>query len=188
MPVGIMPVGILPVGILPVGIRLDAPIDNGTFVRPIKQCFIKILRLLPGTKTLFSLLAGWGGHDAQNDRSYPGRHPSRSTRQIYRYLIDAREEGYLFWTQTVNRSGYVNGVKIWLNFAAIFAGKREKKPKTLTIQAKTLVAETNENIYIDRGADERFQKKLVAICERNGIDPPSLIPNQKNLCKYAALE
>ena len=77
---------------------LDRPQDNGTFVLPIRQSFVRDARLMPGTLRLLALLAGWKGTQVgplETTQRILGRHLNRSTRQIYRYLKDAMQEGYL---------------------------------------------------------------------------------------------
>ena len=40
---------------------LSAPLDNNTFIQPIKQCFVRNPRLMPMTRIMLTLLAGWAG-------------------------------------------------------------------------------------------------------------------------------
>ena len=84
---------------------------------------------------MLSLIAGWAGTRTpaviETTQGILGKHLGRSTRQIYRYLQDAMEEGYLLYSYTSNRLGYITGIKIWLNFSAIRRQTRAgKRPKT----------------------------------------------------------
>ena len=42
--------------------QLEAPRDNGLFVKPLKQSFLTNPRLMPGTRIVLAMLAGWAGH------------------------------------------------------------------------------------------------------------------------------
>jgi len=63
------------------------PEDNGTFVLPLKQSFIKDARLMPGTRCMLAMLAGWAGQGAPLEltESTIAKHLGRSIRQVYRY-------------------------------------------------------------------------------------------------------
>ncbi len=166
---------------------LDRPVDAGLFVLPLKQSFIKDARIMPGAMRLLALLSGWAGthnNPIETTQGVLAKHLSRSVRQVYRYLQDAMEEGYLLYRRTTNRMGLVTGVRVWLNLAALRKQKgderkrceRRHRPKTRKTLARTLRSDTNgKQIYRDPG-EQRFQEKLAAICKRNGIDLPGAEP------------
>ncbi|UUO04999.1 hypothetical protein M4951_16595 [Blastopirellula sp. J2-11] len=158
---------------------LACPSDRGTFIRPLKQCFIRNPRLMPMTRLALSLLAGWAGHGGliQTTIGIIARHLRRSRRQVFRYLRDAAEEGYLYYSKTKDRIGRYTGISIRLNFSAIRHEKQGKRTATESKTAKTLEvtqeSDTKAKILISMPNEEGFQRRLAAICRRNGIDPPS---------------
>ena len=117
-----------------------APFDKNTFVRPIKQSFVKNPRTMPMTRVMLALLAGWAGQGGtiETTTGIIGKHISRSRRQVFRYLKDAMEEGYLYYSRTKDRIGRYTGIRIFLNFAAIWHTKPNKKPKKSSKAAQTL--------------------------------------------------
>ena len=107
-----------------------APTDNGSFVKPIKQSFIRNPRLSPMTRVLLTLLSGWSGsgEPITTTTGILGKHITRSRRTVFSLLKDAVEEGYLTYVRTKCRLGKYTGIKIYLNFAAIrFTGFSKKK-------------------------------------------------------------
>ena len=110
--------------------QLFRPVDDGTFVLPLKQSFIKDPRCMPGTKIMVAMLTGWAGTQQSIVTSMRviGEHLNRSTRQVYRYLQEAMEEGYLLYCQVKNRLGYITGIKIWINRPAIRRKTRKFGP------------------------------------------------------------
>ena len=168
---------------------LMRPEASATFVLPLKQSLFRDARVMPGTTRMLCLLAGWAGHGRpiETTLSVLGRHLGRSERQIQRYLKDAAEEGYLFVTKVANRLGYIVGLRIRLNPAAIYANRKteaergekrgrgaQSRPQTRRNQATTQESDTNEKIIISMDSDDAFDRKLRSICERNGI-PHTLI-------------
>ncbi len=153
-------------------------IDNGTFVLPLKQSFIKDARIMPGTMRMLSLIAGWAGTRTpaviETTQGILGKHLGRCTRQIYRYLQDAMEEGYLLYTRTADRLGYITGIKIWLNFSAIRRHTQAKKAKYPVKQDRTLRSDTNGKDLLLKEIEPGFRAKIVEICKRNAFDPPPL--------------
>lgn len=145
---------------------LEAPIDNGTYVKPIKQSFVRNPRLMPMTKLMLTLLNGWGGHGGKIETTTGiiAKHLSRSVRQVFRYLKDAVEEGYLYYNRTKDRVGRYIGIRIHLNFAAIRAAAYKKvkaKPKSAEKLAMTQASDTNKNLYINTTMDEGLMKQLL---------------------------
>ena len=114
---------------------LEAPIEKGTFVKAIKQSFVKNPRMMPMTRLMLTLISGWAGDGGKIETTIGiiAKHLSRSRRQVIRYLKDAVEEGYLFYSRTKNRQGLYTGIRIRLNFAAIRYVHRQK-PKTDSAQ------------------------------------------------------
>lgn len=101
---------------------LNAPQDDGSFVRPFKQSVVKNPRLMPGTRIVLMLLAGWAGHGGPIETTLGiiGKHVSRSARQVQRYLKDAMEEGYLRTSYVKDRIGRIIGLRVHLARVAIF--------------------------------------------------------------------
>ncbi len=145
--------------------NMVAPFDKGTFVKPVKQCFVKNPRTMPMTRIMLALLTGWAGQGGciETTVGIIGKHLSRCRRQVFRYLKDAVEEGYLSYTKTKDRIGRYTGIKIWLNFAAIrFTTYR--KPKKAVKPAETvgvtLKAETNGKYIYNRVGDAEMRDAL----------------------------
>ncbi len=158
---------------------LRRPPTSTTFVRPLRQSFIKDARLAPGATRMLCLLAGWGGRGDPIDTTLGiiGRHLQRSPRQIQRYLRDAAEEGYLVWSKVTNRLGYVVGLRIRLNGAALFApsktqsGDATPRPRRRN-PATTQVSDTKTSFLTSEEGEGRFEQKLREICQRNQIPWP----------------
>ena len=117
------------------------PEDNGMFILPLKQSFIKDARLMPGTRCMLAMLAGWAGKGAPLELTEGtiANHIGRSVRQVYRYLQDAMREGYLRYYYTKNRFGMITGIKVWLTFDLI----RSLKPKPS--EHKSFMARTHRS-------------------------------------------
>lgn len=128
---------------------MDAPIDNQTFVKPIKQCFVKNPRLMPMTRLMLTLISGWAGNGGtiETTTGILARHIGRCRRQVFRYLKDALEEGYLSYSRTKDRAGRYTGIRIWLNFPAI-RFTRYIKPKTGCKTAETVAMTLKSEINI----------------------------------------
>lgn len=174
---------------------LIRPEASETFVLPIRQSFVKDARLMPGTTRMLCLLAGWAGtgRPVETTLGILAKHLGRSERQIQRYLKDAAEEGYLYWTKVANRLGYIIGLRIKLIPAAIFAPRkatRDAAPKREIVReqprgirwaeqpgapferrnpATTDTSDTNEKILISKDPTDPWHARMRAICERNGI-------------------
>ena len=166
---------------------LTAPPDNGTFIKPVKQCFVRNARTMPMTRLMLILLYGWAGNGGTitTTQGIIAGKIERCTRQTIRYLKDAMEEGLLIYRRTKDRMGYYTGIKIWLNFGAIRheakgyracprEGGGKTYAKTAESRAMTYKSETNEKDNINTKIDPEFRKRIVAICKRNGIEPPPL--------------
>lgn len=166
---------------MPARKSLSAPFDNGSFIKPIKQCFIRNQRTMPMTRIMLMLLAGWAGQGGviTTTQGILAGKLGRSVRQVIRYLKDAMEEGLLIYWPTKDRMGYYTGIKILLNFGAIRYKTKRKgtadTTKKAEIRAMTYAADTNENRKYKLGCDDEFRKKIEEICLRNGIKPPDPI-------------
>ena len=155
---------------------LTRPVDNGTFVLPLKQSFIKDARIMPGTVRMLALLAGWIGNREkaviETTKGIIAKHLGREVRQIYRYLQDAMEEGYLLYSCTKNRMGYITGIKIWLNSLAIRRKTSAKKRKNGGNQARTQMSDTNEKLILNKGKDSVLWKRLERLAQTAGFEMP----------------
>lgn len=152
------------------------PTDNGTFVLPLKQSFIKDARIMPGTMRMLALLTGWVGKGdkptIETTQGIIGKHLNKSVRQIYRYLQDAMEEGYLLYSYTKNRRGMITGLRIWLNRLAIRRSPGQKKSKIRKNQDQTLMADTNSKSSLKRKEDKELWKKLESFAKSTGFNLP----------------
>ena len=171
------------------------PQTTDTFILPLRQSFIKDARLMPGTTRLLCLLAGWAGkgQPIETSLSVLARHLQRSPRQIQRYIKDAVEEGYLSASRIANRLGYIIGLRLRLNRAAIYAPSKAKaepqvgggraqprasgrgvinQPLSRRKPATTYPATTNEKHILNNRIDPTFESRLREICASNGIDYP----------------
>ena len=158
---------------------LDAPVDNGTFIKALKQSFIRNPRMMGYTTKMIALLAGWAGdgRPITTTQSVIAKKLGRSRRQVIRYLKDAMEEGYLRYSRTKDRIGRYTGIKIWLNFGAIRRETGNKHKNIITKAAETLdvtdPSQTNDKDNYILESDPRFETWHRAFCQRHGIDPPT---------------
>ena len=160
---------------------LDAPKDNNTFVKPIKQSFIKNPRLMPMTRIMLTLLSGWGGQGGTIETTIGiiAKHLSRCRRQVFRYLKDAAEEGYLFYSRTKDRIGRYTGIKVWINFPAIrFTrfSKRKTECKTAETLDMTLKSETNGKYIYRKEEDSQLRDVLERFAAKSGLSLPEMAP------------
>ena len=145
---------------------LERPEDNGTYVLPIKQSFVKDARLMPGTRIMLALLTGWAGtgKPLQLTQGTLAKHLRRSVRQVYRYLKDAAREGYLRYAYTKNRLGMITGLQIYLSFDLLRPTLKKRRPKPVKPD-RTQASDTNtlikDSSYKDPELDAilaRFEK------------------------------
>lgn len=159
-----------------------APPDNNTFVKPIKQCFVKNPRLMPMTRLMLTLLSGWAGLGGKIETTTGiiAKHLGRCRRQVFRYLKDAVEEGLLFYDRTKDRIGRYTGIRIWLNFPAI-RFTRFRKPKTVQKTAEnldvTLKSETNGKLLYNRDMDTDLWERLERFAAASGLTMPEIPPS-----------
>ncbi len=161
---------------------MEVPIDKNTFVKPIKQCFVKNPRLMPMTRLMLTLISGWAGNGGaiETTTGILAKHLGRCRRQVFRYLKDAVEEGYLYYNRTKDRAGRYTGIRLWLNFPAI-RFTHFKKPKTERKAAEplamTLKSETNSKHLYNNRMEEDLMRTLLRFGETLGYyekkDPPS---------------
>jgi hypothetical protein len=123
----------------------ERPKDNGSYVLPIKQSFIKDARLMPGTRCMLALLTGWAGRGEPllTTQGTIAKHLRRSVRQVFRYLRDAAREGYLRYAYTKNRMGMITGLKIYLSFPLLRPDLKRKPLSAPANPARTLPSDTN---------------------------------------------
>ncbi|MEL6929886.1 MAG: hypothetical protein AAFO95_14770 [Cyanobacteria bacterium J06600_6] len=147
--------------------QLEAPADQNRFVKPIRQCFIKNPRLMPMTRIMLTLISGWAGdgRPIETTIGIVAKHLGKSRRQVFRYLKDAVEEGYLFYSRTKNRKGMYTGVKLRLNLSAIryFPGRTNSQnaPESSRIQDVTPRADTNSKYLLNTNEDDELWTKLI---------------------------
>jgi hypothetical protein len=146
---------------LPARCFIQRPLDTGTFILPLKQSFIRDARLMPGTRCMLALLAGWAGQGRALELTEGtiADQIGRSVRQVYRYLQDAAREGYLRYSYTKNRLGMITGLKIWLSFDLIRGGRSTnlKKPEN---PVQTPASDNNKNYIYNNYKDPELDKKL----------------------------
>lgn len=159
-----------------------APTDNNTFVKPIRQCFVKNPRMMPMTRMMLTLLAGWSGAGGsiETTTGIIGKHLSRCRRQVFRYLKDAVEEGYLSYTRTKDRIGRYTGIKLWLNFSAIRfeankkSNGKQKNAETLDVTQKS---ETNSKYIYKPIKDDELHDALARLASLQGFELDDLSPS-----------
>lgn len=158
----------------------QSPVDNGAFVKPLKQSFIKNQRLMPGTRMMICLLAGWAGHNKpiETTMNAIGGNLGRCRRQVLRYLKDAAEEGLLTWSKTKNRMGYITGIKIWLNLGLIrhsFDLYRSQKAAVYRKnQDVTQKSHINSNLLLNTPLDEEIDDSLKRFAQKLGLTMPDM--------------
>jgi len=136
---------------------------------------------MPMTRLMLTLLAGWAGQGGsiETTTGILGKHLGRCRRQVFRYLKDAVEEGYLSYTRTKDRIGRYTGIKIFLNFAAIRFTKFQKRKKRVQgaqSLAVTQKSETNTKHIFNTKEDEVLMDKIRGFGEAMGYKLPSTIP------------
>lgn len=150
---------------------VQAPVDTGAFILPLKQSVIKNARLMPGTRCMLALLAGWTGRGGPLEvtQATIAKHLGRSVRQVYRYLQDAAREGYLRYAYTKCRLGMITGLRIYLTFDLIRKMRAQDSGQTRGSSGRTLPADT-KNTDTDQARQdpkldlqlERFRRCLEA--------------------------
>ena len=156
---------------------LPAPIDTGLFVKPVRQAFIKNHRLSPMVRIMLTLLSGWGGQGGSLETTIGiiAKHLGRCRRQVFRYLQEAHEEGYLFYCRTKDRIGLYTGIRIMLNFAAIrYTPRKTSKSnlKTAENQDVTYKSETNRKYILKKEHDPDLWEKLERLATLTGAKMP----------------
>lgn len=156
---------------------MDVPYDDGSFIKPLKQSFVRNPRLMPMTRLMLSLLSGWNGKGQGGIETTTGtiaKHLSRSSRMVFNYLKDAMEQGYLSYTRRKDRMGYYIGIKIILNFGAIrrsFA-KRKTEQKTAETRDRKYSSEINYNLLNKKEPDSKIMDALARFAVNAGyLDP-----------------
>lgn len=164
----------------------STPEDRGLFIKPIKTAFVQNARLSPGSRLCLLLLTGWAGQETTISTTMCtiGRHLGRSRRQVFRYLKDLMEEGYLLYSKKKDRLGYITGIKIWVNFGAVrhkyrnhINRKKEefsqhKRAKTERNQDVTYTSQINPKYFLNTPRDEILDHKLTRLAQAMGYDFP----------------
>ena len=150
---------------LPQRCFLPRPPETGAFILPLRQSFIKNARLMPGTRVMLALLAGWAGQGRSIELTEGtiAKHIGRSVRQVYRYIQDASREGYLRYSYTKNRSGLITGIKVWLRFELLrhlTAPKHTKTVKNAANPARTHTADINQKQIYNTQKSQELDRKL----------------------------
>ena len=147
--------------------RAVEPRDNGAFILPLKQCFMKNRRIMHSTARLIALVSGWAGQGApiETTQGILAKHMSMSVRQIQRMLNDAIREGYLRMAYTKNRMGMITGIILYLRF------ERIRKPNNIKIRRNlgtTMASYTNGNNSIYK-EDNVLENRLMQLAHSMGI-------------------
>ncbi|WP_148639184.1 hypothetical protein [Aquimarina longa] len=153
-------------------LALQSP--NFGFVKAVKQDFVRNPRMMSGTRCMVLMLLGWAGSEQpiKTTAGIIAKKLGRSVRQVHRYLQDAIQEGYLYYSRTKDRLGYYTGIKIHLNFGAIRSYKKQPVPRTNSDMTDT--ADTNTNFIYkreDTKQEREYLSKIDAILKRNGLPP-----------------
>ena len=151
------------------------PEDNGTFILPMKQSFMKNRRIMDSTARMLAMLAGWAGHGhaLETTQGIVARHIGKSVRTVQRMLHDAWREGYLTYAYTKNRRGMITGIRIFLRLQRILKEKKPVKPaQKRRIPGATSVADTNRNIDIKREVDPEIMARLERFAQSVGLTIP----------------
>lgn len=153
--------------------RLQAqrPEDNGTFILPMQQAFIKDQRIMDSTVRLISLLCGWAGNHQpiETTQGILAKHIGKSVRQIQRILNDAWRAGYLTYSYTKSRIGMITGIRIHLNYSLIRKSKNGTQKRRTS--ATPLTTDTNRNSFIYK-KDDALEQRLRSLSKTLGIEYP----------------
>ena len=160
--------------------NMAVPVDKGTFVKPLKQVFIKNPRTMPMTRIMLALLSGWAGQGGHVDTTVGviGKHIGRCRRQVFRYLRDAAEEGLLTYSRTKDRVGRYTGIRVRLNFGAIRydSSRKPSGGKPAASLAVTLKSETNGKHIYNGIKDSEISAALERMAIGFGLEPDGLCP------------
>ncbi len=146
------------------------PIDDGTFILPLQQSFIKNNRIMSSTCRLIALLSGWAGQGApiETTQGILAKHIGRSVRQVQRMLNDACREGYLSYSYTKSRIGMITGIKIFLRLGFIRKSKPSKQVERPINQGTTQRSDTNGNpLYYTKDTD--LESRLRSLSRAMGM-------------------
>lgn len=154
---------------------LEIEQGNNAFVKPVRQDFVKNARLMPMTRCMILLLMGWAGQEQSLETTVGiiAKHLKRSRRQVHRYLDDAIEEGYLYYSRTKDRMGYYTGIKLRLNFIALKPRLTKKvAPQSRRNKDMTQMSDTNGKYIYKREKtpkEQDYLNQLDNILRRNNI-------------------
>ncbi len=150
---------------------------NNAFVKPVRQSFVTNPRMMPQTRCMILMLMGWAGQEQSIETTIGiiAKKIGRSKRQVDRYLKDAIEEGYLFYSRTKDRIGYYTGIKIHLNFMALKPRETAKRKRVnQETRDMTLESDTNNKSLYKREKTDKEQQyldKIDDILRRNNLNP-----------------
>lgn len=144
------------------------PRDNGTFILPLQQGFMRNRRIMHSTCRLIALLSGWAGNGApiKTTQGVLAKKMNMSVRQIQRMLQDAKREGYLNYAYTKTRIGMITGIQIYLRLSRIRKQKPSESRRILDTPKESAI---NGNISIYK-RDEELEAKLQQLSQSMDID------------------
>ncbi len=160
--------------------RKMVPEEKGAFIQPLKASFMANPRLMPCSRIMIAMLAGWAGKGTSIKTTVGaiGRNLNRCARQVHRYLKDAQEEGYLVYSRTKDRMGYYTGIQIYLNFGTIrhFYKRRsgDNKPQSRRNGALTPMSDTKYNYLLKDQVDEDITTRLMRMAQNLGYEFPDM--------------
>ena len=149
------------------------PPINGAYTPTLKQDFLRNPRMSSGVKVMLSLLVGLDAQE-KNDITTIGaisKYIGVSYSTAQRYLKEAVELGYLFYSRTKCRMGLYTGIKLYLSFSYI---KHKYDPKNGRNSARSDMNDTKVNSNIKREntpQEQEFIDKIAAIAKRNRLEP-----------------
>lgn len=151
----------------------QTPPSNGAYTPTLKQDFLRNPRLSSGVKVMLSLLVGL---DAQENNEITtigaiSKYIGVSYSTAQRYLKEAVELGYLFYSRTKCRMGLYTGIKLYLSFSYI---KHKYDPKNGRNSDRSDMNDTKGNSIIKREntpKEQDFIDKIAAIAKRNRLEP-----------------
>ena len=150
------------------------PVDNGCFVLPVQQAFIRNRRIMPSTTKMLMLLNGWAGKGGpiHTTQGAIARKLGYSVRQVQRMFADAEREGYLKYAKRKCRMGWIIGVTIYLRQARVL---KKKTAVTRKNWDTTQESDINGNFYLDNKIDDDLSDRLRRLGQSMGIDYDEII-------------
>lgn len=158
---------------------LPLPLPSYQFIKPVRQDFVTNARLMPMTRVMILKLFGLNGKGGGLNTTVKAlaTQLGRSTRQVHRYLKDAMEEGYLYYHMRKDIRGYINGIRIYLNMAAIRTDEGLRKQRKAKIRRNSDMTHESDingkpDIKREKTPEEiEFIERSNQILINNGIEP-----------------